>query len=121
MKRIWKSLKFIIPTAAEAPTDYPKLPGTLMGSHPELSHRAYVGLDQPAMPPKTLDILSLGVLKTTTGSRCTKRNVFGVAQQRHLIALETMLVLGKLCPQRLAGEVKLIGVHATRIARRVPV
>ena len=92
-----------------------------METHPELYHRAYPGHDLPIEPPKHLDYMKLRMLRSTTGSRITKKPLLvGAPLQWHLMALETMLVLGKLRPQRLLGEVKLIGVHATRITRPGP-
>ena len=121
MKRIWRNVKFIIPTAPDAPVEYPKLPSKLLETHPELYHRAYKVQDFPVEPPKHLDFMRLSVLRSLTGSRITKKPLLGAAPlQWHLMALETMSVLGKLRPQRLPGEVKLIGVHATRITRRGP-
>ena len=121
MKRIWRNVKFIIPTAPDAPVEYPKLPSKLLETHPELYHRAYKVQDFPVEPPKHLDFMRLSVLRSLTGSRITKKPILGaVPLQWHLMALETMSVLGKLRPQRLPGEVKLIGVHATRINRRGP-
>jgi len=95
MKRMWKSLKFIIPTASDAPTEYPTLPCQLLDTHPELYHRAYLGRLQPVPPPKHLELLKLSWLRSTTGSRCTKKPVVVSAPvQWHVIALETMLVFG---------------------------
>ena len=95
MKRMWKSLKFIIPTASDAPTEYPTLPCKLLDTHPELYHRAYFGRFQPVPPPKHLELLKLSWLRSTTGSRCTKRPlIVAVPKQWHVIALETMLVFG---------------------------
>ena len=121
MKRIWRNVKFIIPTAPDAPVEYPKLPSKLLETHPELYHRAYKVHDFPVEPPKHLDFMRLSVLRSLTGSRITKKPLLGAAPlQWHLMALETMSVLGKLRPQRLPSEVKLIGVYATRITRRGP-
>ena len=121
LKRIWKNVRFIIPTPTDVPTEYPRLPAELLATHAELYHRAYPMQEVPIEPPKHLDYMRLRILRTTTGSRITKRPITGAGPlQWHLMALETMLVLGKLRPQRLLGEVKLIGVHATRITRRGP-
>ena len=108
MKRMWKSLRFIIPTAPDAPTEYPTLPCKLLDTHPELYHRAYPGRDQPVPPPRHLEVLRLSWLRSTTGSRCTKKSLIEcVSKQWHVIALETTLVFGNR-------------VNATRITRRGP-
>ena len=92
----------------DAPTDYPKKPSMLMDTHPGIYLRTYGGDEQPILPPATKNIHSLNILKTTTGCRNTKTNGFpdpcNMMLQRHHLAFETMLVLGKLCPQRRPGE-----------------
>jgi hypothetical protein len=106
LKRIWKNVRFIIPTPTDVPTEYPRLPAELLATHAELYHRAYPMQEVPIEPPKHLDYMRLRILRTTTGSRITKRPITAAAPlQWHLMALETMLVLGKLRPQRLLGEV----------------
>ena len=92
MKRIWRSLLFIIPTATDAPTEYPKLPADLLETHPELYHRAYPRHELPMGPPKHLDYLTLNFYRTTTGSRITKRPLLTCATKTklwHFMALET--------------------------------
>ena len=123
MKRIWRSLRFIIPTATDAPTEYPKLPADLLETHPELYHRAYPRRELPIEPPKHLDYMTLNFYRSTTGSRITKRPLLTGATKTklwHFMALETRWCSEKLRPQRPPGEVKLLGVHATRITRRGP-
>ena len=98
MKRMWKNFRFIIPTIPDAPTEYPTMPSKLLDTHPELYHRAYP-VHPPVPPPSHLEPLKLSWLRSTTGSRCTKRPLIGaVAKQWHVMALETMLVFGKMCP-----------------------
>ena len=83
------------------------MPTTLMETHPHIYLRAYVGNEQPIRPPSRKDIHSLDVLKQTSGCRSTKALLYkdpSVRMERHRLALETMLVLGKLCSQRLPGE-----------------
>ena len=100
MKRMWRSLRFIIPTAPDAPTEYPTLPCKLLDTHTELYHRAYSDRDPPVPPPKHLEVLKLSWLRSTTGSRCTKKPLIGAVNvnQWHVMAHETMLVFGKMCP-----------------------
>ena len=98
MKRMWKNFRFIIPTIPDAPTEYPTMPSKLLDTHPELYHRAYP-VHQPVPPPNHLEPLRLSWLRSTTGSRCTKKPLIGAAaKQWHVMALETMLVFGKMCP-----------------------
>ena len=108
LKAVWNEAKFTAPLHCEAPIVYPRYPSMLMDRYPGIYMRTYVGADQPIQPPATMNIHSLNILKTTTGCRNTKTNGFpdpcNMMLQRHHLALETMLVLGKLCPQRLPGE-----------------
>ena len=123
MKRIWKSCRLILPTDLEGPTEYPKLPADLLETHPDVYHRAYPHHELPMGPPKHLDYLRLNFYRTTTGSRITKRPLLTGATKTklwHFMALETRWCSEKLRPQRPPGEVKLLGVHATRITRRGP-
>ena len=92
MKRIWRSLRFIIPTATDAPTEYPKLPADLLESHPDLYLRAYPLHECPIEPPKHLDFMTLSFYRSTTGSRITKRPLLNPATKTsvwHFMALET--------------------------------
>ena len=92
MKRIWRSLRFIIPTATDAPTEYPKLPADLLESHPDLYLRAYPLHERPIEPPKHLDFMTLSFYRSTTGSRITKRPLLNPATKTmlwHFMALET--------------------------------
>ena len=97
-----------VPLHCDAPTDYPKNPSMLMDTHPGIYLRTYAGDDQPIQPPASKNIHSLNILKTTTGCRNTKTNGFtdpcNMMLQRYHLALETMLVFGKLRPQRLRGQ-----------------
>ena len=84
----------------------------LMDTHPRIYGRAYPDHVQPILAPATKDIHSLNVLKASTGCRTSKapststshRVEIRRALQRHHLALEAMLVLGKLCPQCRPGE-----------------
>ena len=90
MKRIRKSLRFIIPTATDAPTEYPQLPAELLETHPELYHRAYPRHELPIEPPKHFDYMTLNFCRSTTGCRITKKPLIGSASKLwHLMALET--------------------------------
>ena len=92
MKRIWRSLRFIIPEATDAPTEYPKLPADLLESHPDLYLRAYPLHECPIEPPKHLDFMTLSFYRSTTGSRITKRPLLNPATKTmlwHFMALET--------------------------------
>ena len=92
MKRIWRSLRFIIPTSTDAPTEYPKLPAELLKTRPELYHRAYPRHELPFEPPKHLDYMTLNFHRSTTGSRITKRPLMSCATKTklwHFMALET--------------------------------
>ena len=103
---MWSEAKFNMAPMCDGPVEYPAMPSTLMETHPTIYFRAYVGNEQPIRPPSRKDIHSLDVLKAT-GCRTTKATVYqdpSVILQRHHLALEPMLVLGKLCPQRLPGE-----------------
>ena len=106
LKALWAEAKSKS-NMADGPTEYPVDPITLMETHPHIYLRAYVGNEQPIRPPPGKDILSLNVLKQATGCRSTKTSGShdrSMIVQRHHLALETMLVLGKLCQQRLPGE-----------------
>ena len=115
LKAKWNEARLTMDLDCEAPDTYPRTPDMLLLTHPAIYHRAYVGNEQPILPPSTMDADSLEILKNTTGCRSTKGcqyNDHTVRLTRHRSTLETMLVLGKLCPQR--------RVHATRITRRRP-
>ena len=88
--------------------DYPVMPTTLMDTHPRIYERAYSFGFHPTPPPSTKDLHSLNVLKANTDCRTGRVTVYHepcyILLQRHHLALETMLVLGKLCPQRRPGE-----------------
>ena len=107
LKALWSEAKFNMAPMCDGPAEYPAMPSTLMETHPTIYFRAYVGNEQPIRPPPGKDIFSLNVLKQATGCRSTKTSGFhdrSMIVQRHHLALETMLVLGKLCQQRLPGE-----------------
>ena len=57
----------------DAPIEYPSRPDILLEQYPGLYHRSYVGGDLPIMPPASLDVHTLNVLKTTIGCRATKK------------------------------------------------
>ena len=107
LKAKWSEARLTMDLDCDAPADYPRTPDIFMHTHPAIFRRAYVGNEQPLLPPSTMDADSLEILKNTTGCRSTKTSGFhdrSMIVQRHHLALETMLVLGKLCPQRLPGE-----------------
>ena len=107
LKALWAEAKSNMVSHCDGPTEYPVMPTTLMETHPHIYLRAYSGNEQPTRPPSTKNMHSLSVLKATTGCRTTKATVYqdpSMILQRHHLALEAMLVLGKLCPQRLPGE-----------------
>ena len=99
MKSMWKHFRFIIPTIPDAPTEYPTTPSKLLDTHPVLYERAYP-IHQPVAPPSHLEPIKLSWLRSTTGSRCTKKPLIGAVNvnQWHVMAHETMLVFGKMCP-----------------------
>ena len=81
----------------------------LMDRYPGIYMRTYVGADQPVQPPPSKNMHSLNILKSTTPCRNTKGNVLtdmypDMMLQRYHLVLETMLVFGKLRPQRLRGQ-----------------
>ena len=93
---------------SDAPAEYPVMPTMLIDTHPGVYIRTHARDAQPIRPPVPKSIHSLNILKTTTGCRNTKTNWFpdpcNMMLQRHHLALEAMLVLGKLCPPRRPGE-----------------
>ena len=103
LKTLWNEANINMVLHCDGPTEYPVMPTMLMDTHPGIYLQAYGGNEQPAPPPSTKDMHSLSVLKATTGCRNTKATVYqdpcNMMLQRHHLALETMLVLGKLCPQ----------------------
>ena len=107
LKAKWNEARLTMDLDFEAPDTYPRTPDMLLLTHPAIFHRAYVGNEQPILPPSTMDADSLEILKNTTGCRSTKGCLYNdhtVRMTRHRSTLETMLVFGKLCPQRLPGE-----------------
>ena len=108
LKQVWNEAKFTAPLHCEAPIVYPRYPSMLMDTHPGIYRQAYGGNEHPAPPPSKKDMHSISVLKATPGCRNTKVTVYqdpcNMMLQRHHLALETMLVLGKLCPQCRPGE-----------------
>ena len=108
LKALWNEAKLNVVLHCDAPTDYPKMPSMLMDTHPDIFLRTYVGDEQPILPPAAKNIHSLNILKSTTGCRNSKGNGFtdpcNMILPRYHLALETMLVFGKLRPQRLRGQ-----------------
>ena len=111
LKQVWNEAKFTAPLHCEAPIVYPRYPSMLMDRYPGIYMRTYVGGDQPVKPPpsKNMNMHSLNILKSTTPCRNTKGNVLtdmypDMMLQRYHLVLETMLVFGKLRPQRLRGQ-----------------
>ena len=96
LKALWAEAKLNMASHYDVPTDYPLEPTRLMETHPHIYLRAYSGNEQPTRPPSRMDMHSLRVMKDTTGCRSTKTSVYqDPCLQRHHLALETMLVLGK--------------------------
>ena len=111
LKQAWKEAKCSAPWPCAAPIVYPKYPSELMDRYPGIYMRTYVGADVPVRPPlsKNAKLHSLNILKSTTPCRNTKGNSFAdlhpeMMLQRYHLVLETMLVFGKLRPQRLRGQ-----------------
>ena len=111
LKQMWGEAKCSEHLHYEAPIIYPQYPSELMDSYPGIYMRTYVGADVPVRPPpsKTAMLHSLNILKTTTPCRNTKGSAFmdfppDLMLQRCHLVLETMLVFGKLRPQRLRGQ-----------------
>ena len=104
LKSLWNEATYTMGLPCGGPTDYPVMPSMLMDVYPRVYARAYPGREEPILAPATKDIHSLNVLKASTGCRTIKATVYHdpcyIALQRHHLALETMLVPGKLCPQR---------------------
>ena len=97
LKAIWAEAKLNMNSAGhDVPTEYPEQPTKLMDTHPHIYLRAYSGSRQPQRPPPRMDIHSLRLMKDNTGCRNTKTSMYqDPCLQRHHLALETMLVLGK--------------------------
>ena len=69
----------------DAPTEYPVLPSTLLEQYPALYHRTYVSDDQPILPPASMDVHTLNVLKSTIGCRSTRKNIAIPAVQHQML------------------------------------
>ena len=111
LKQAWKEAKCSAPWPCAAPIVYPRYPSDLVDTYPGIYTRAYYGADVPVRPPqsKTGKLHSLTILKSTTPCRNTKGNSYAdlhpeMMLQRYHLVLETMLVFGKLRPQRLRGQ-----------------
>jgi hypothetical protein len=112
LRSLWNEATYTMGLPCGGPTDYPVMPSMLMDVYPRVYARAYPGREEPILAPATKDIHSLNVLKASTGCRTSKapststshRVEIRRALQRHHLALEAMLVLGKLCPQCRPGE-----------------
>ena len=109
LKHQWNEAKFTAPLHCEAPIIYPRYPSMLMDRYPGIYMQTYVGADHPVRPPASKNMHSLNILKSTTPCRNTKGNVLtdmypDMMLQRYHLVLETMLVFGKLRPQRLRGQ-----------------
>ena len=111
LKQAWNEAKCAAPWPCAAPIVYPRYPSDLVDTYPGIYTRAYYGADVPVRPPlsKTGKEHSLTILKSTTPCRNTKGNSFAdlhpeMMLQRYHLVLETMLVFGKLRPQRLRGQ-----------------
>ena len=107
LKAKWNEARSTVNVDFDAPDEYPSTPAILMQTHPAIFRRAYEGMEHPILPPSTLDLGALAMLKSTTGCRSTKTQLHNNStgrMERHRSTLETMLVFGKLCPQRLPSE-----------------
>ena len=111
LKQAWNEAKCAAPWPCAAPIVYPRYPSELVGTYPGIYTRTYVGADVPVRPPpsKNAMLYCLNILKTTTPCRNTKGSAFmdfppDLMLQRCHLVLETMLVFGKLRPQRLRGQ-----------------
>ena len=111
LKQAWNEAKCAAPWPCAAPIVYPRYPSELVDTYPGIYTRTYIGADVPVRPPlsKTGKLHSLNILKSTTPCRNTKGNSFAdlhpeMMLQRYHLVLETMLVFGKLRPQRLRGQ-----------------
>ena len=85
LKAMWNEAKTNVALHCDAPTDYPVMPAMLMETHAHIYLRAYVGNEQPTLPPSTKDMHSLDVLKAI-GCRTTTATVYQdayVVLQRH--------------------------------------
>ena len=111
LKQAWKEAKCSAPWPCAVPIVYPRYPSDLVDTYPGIYTRTYVGADVPVRPPPSKNAMlhSLNILKSTTPCRNTKGNSFAdlhpeMMLQRYHLVLETMLVFGKLRPQRLRGQ-----------------
>ena len=73
LKRMFVQCRTLMNAKTEAPIEYPKEPNILLEQYPGLYHRSYVGGDLPIVPPTSLDVHTLNVLKTTIGCRSTRK------------------------------------------------
>ena len=92
LKARWSEARLTMDLDFNAPAVYPMVPAMLMQTHPDIYRRAYVD-DEPCLPPPTMDVLKLQVLKATTGCRKTKTMHFKdttARMERHRVALETI-------------------------------
>ena len=109
LKALWNEAKINMVLHCDGPTEYPVMPTMLIDTHPGVYIRTHARDAQPIRPPVPKSIHSLNILKTTTPCRNTKGNVLtdmypDMMLQRYHLVLETMLVFGKLRPQRLRGQ-----------------
>ena len=75
LKKFFVQCRAHMNAKVDAPTEYPVLPSTLLEEYPALYHRTYVSDDQPILPPASMDVHTLNVLKSTTGCRSTRRSI----------------------------------------------
>ena len=75
LKKFFVQCRAHMNAKVDAPTEYPVLPSTLLEPFPALYHRTYVSDDQPILPPASMDVHTLNVLKSTTGCRSTRRSI----------------------------------------------
>ena len=73
LKKLFVQCRNLMRAKADAPIEYPKEPNILLEQYPGLYHRSYVGGDLPIVPPASLDVHTLNVLKTTIGCRSTRK------------------------------------------------
>lgn len=73
LKKLFSQCRNLMNAKTDAPIEYPVLPNILLEQYPGLYHRSYVGGDQPILPPASMDVHTLKVLKSTIGCRSTRK------------------------------------------------
>ena len=75
LKKLFTQCRAHMNARVDAPTEYPTLPSQLLEEYPALYHRAYTSGEQPILPPSSMDVHTLNVLKSTIGCRSTRRSI----------------------------------------------